>query len=515
MFKRLKVRTLLAASLALLAVEIGLIGVGGMFGIRVTNAALADSAGNVPTVIALLGAQENLQHARLILDRLAAMTDAANADVNLLAVDSYVRASDQHWATYQAFPAGAEERQLAAAVSDRRTRLMEEGIRPAEAALRASDQEAARKITFSIIPSLSVALGKATEQLREFQVRDSAALVERGRIHERALLAFNATLLVVGLVLAFGAWWVLRRSISKPLANALSLFGSIESGDLTGRVEVAREDEFGVLMRSLDAMQKGLRGTVSTIRDGVVGIAESATEIASGSNDLSRRTEEQAASLEQTASSLEQLTATVQQNAEHLREASTLSQEMRESAATNATSVRRLAEDMKELKNGSDQIADITAIIEGIAFQTNILALNASVEAARAGEQGKGFAVVASEVRALAQRSAVAAKEIKDLINSSIQRVDSGATQAINAAARVDSVVTSINRVTALLEEISSASQEQAKGLQQIVTVVSQMDGVTQQNAALVEQAAAASESLNAQAQAIRSSVDKFRISNA
>jgi len=512
MFRNWKVRTLLTASLSLLAVAIGVVGIGGIMGIGATNSSLVESSDDVPTVVAVLGAREHIEHARLILDRLAATSSAEERLADLPLVYENVHASDRDWAAYLAYPATDGERQLAAKVNETRSRYMTDGIERAVSALQASNIDDARRIVFNVMPPLSVAFGKATEQLKDFQVKDSLELARRGERHERSLIVLNVTLTIFGVALAFASWRALRGKISAPLADALRHFSSIEHGDLTGRVAVDHNDEFGVLMRSLGAMQRSLKSTVAVIRDGVVRIADSATDIAAGSSDLSRRTEEQAASLEQTASSLEQLTATVQQNADHVREASALSREVSQSAASNAASVRQLAEDLKDLRNGSDKIAEITSIIEEIAFQTNILALNASVEAARAGIQGRGFAVVASEVRALAERSGVAAKEIKGLIGSSIQRVSDGATHAIDAAERVDNMAKATNRVTKLLEEISTASGEQSRGLEQIVTAVSQMDGVTQQNAALVEQAAAASESLNVQAIAIRNAVSRFRV---
>jgi methyl-accepting chemotaxis protein-1 (serine sensor receptor) len=285
----------------------------------------------------------------------------------------------------------------------------------------------------------------------------------------------------------------------------------MEGGDLTTRIVVEREDELGALLRSLEKMQGSLHRTVSTVRSGVDRVADVAGEIAAGNNDLSRRTEQQAASLEQTAASMEELSATVKHNAANTLEASTLTQTVNQTAAQGAAAVQRVVETMNTLKEASGKIADITAIIESIAFQTNILALNAAVEAARAGEQGRGFAVVATEVRALAQRSGTAAREIKDLINRSVSSVLDGAGQAADAGDQMNRTLAALHRVTTLIDEIASASQEQSRGIEQVTTAVSHMDEVTQQNASLVEQAASASASMEAEAARMRNVVAGFR----
>ncbi|WP_455815326.1 methyl-accepting chemotaxis protein [Pseudomonas graminis] len=259
-------------------------------------------------------------------------------------------------------------------------------------------------------------------------------------------------------------------------------------------------------------MQQSLIGTVSNVRDSSNAIYTGASEISQGNNDLSSRTEQQAASLEQTAASMEELTATVKQNAENARQASQLAKNASETAAKGGRVVEGVVKTMNEIAGSSKKIADITSVIDGIAFQTNILALNAAVEAARAGEQGRGFAVVAGEVRNLAQRSAQAAREIKTLIEDSVNRVDAGSQQVATAGETMTDIVGAVVRVTDIMGEISSASDEQSRGIDQIGLAVTEMDRVTQQNASLVQESAAASASLEEQASLLSQAVAVFKI---
>jgi len=260
-------------------------------------------------------------------------------------------------------------------------------------------------------------------------------------------------------------------------------------------------------------MQTGLVHAVSNVRCGAEGLAVSSAQIAQGNLDLSSRTEEQAAALEETAASMEQLNATVRQNADNARRANQLAHTASEVAVKGGRVVGQVVDTMRDINTGSKRIGDIISVIEGIAFQTNILALNAAVEAARAGEEGRGFAVVASEVRSLAGRSADAAKEIKGLIDASVQHVELGTSLVEQAGQTMDDVVSSITRVAEIVGEISAASTEQSLGVAQVGEAVSLMDQVTQQNAALVEQGAAAAEGLNAQAQQLVQSVAVFKLS--
>jgi len=303
----------------------------------------------------------------------------------------------------------------------------------------------------------------------------------------------------------------LSRHVLKPLRQANQLFDSIASGDLTQRVMIASKNEIGQLFQSFARMQDSLRTTVMQVRNSVDEINVGVGEIAAGNADLSGRTESQAASLEETAASMTQLASTVKQNADNARQANQLAANASNVAERGGQVVSEVVDTMTEISTKSHKISEIVTVIDGIAFQTNILALNAAVEAARAGEQGKGFAVVAGEVRALAQKSAQAAKEIKTLIEDSANRVEAGTQQVERAGMTMHEIVDSVRRVTAIMGEISVASQEQASGIDQVNQAVSKMDEVTQQNAALVEEAAAAALSLKEQSHQLVQAVAIFK----
>ena len=315
---------------------------------------------------------------------------------------------------------------------------------------------------------------------------------------------------LIGLIAAF---WLVR-SITRPLKRAVEFAATVASGDLTQRVEAGGRDEVSELIRALSDMQQSLVRVVSQVRQDSDGLATASSEIAQADLDLSGRTESQASALEQTAASMEQLSATVKQNADSARQANQLALSASGVAVRGGAVVGEVVQTMKGINDASRKIADIIGVIDGIAFQTNILALNAAVEAARAGEQGRGFAVVASEVRSLAGRSAEAAKEIKSLINASVQRVEQGTAQVDQAGTTMTEVVSSIQRVTELMGAISTANNEQSLGVAQVGEAVTQMDQVTQQNAALVEQMAAAANSLKAQAQSLVQTVAVFQLPN-
>ena len=319
----------------------------------------------------------------------------------------------------------------------------------------------------------------------------------------------------LALLVAVGVAMLIIRSLLKALggepSEAAELARAVSQGDFTHTVALKAGDTQS-LMASLGAMQSNLAQIVATVRTGSEGVATASAEIAEGNNDLSARTEQQASALEQTAASMEELGATVKQNADSARQANQLAQSASTIAIEGGTVVGQVVETMKGINESSRKISDIISVIDGIAFQTNILALNAAVEAARAGEQGRGFAVVASEVRSLAGRSAEAAKEIKVLINASVERVEHGTTLVDQAGATMSEVVHSIRRVTDIMGEISAASNEQASGVAQVGEAVIQMDQTTQQNAALVEEMAAAASSLKGQANDLVQAVAFFKI---
>ncbi|RFO97635.1 methyl-accepting chemotaxis protein [Rhodoferax lacus] len=325
---------------------------------------------------------------------------------------------------------------------------------------------------------------------------------------ENAMLVATLIIMLVGL----GLIYVIPRSVIVPVQDAVILAQSIADGDLTHSVKSHGTDELGHLLGNLDMMQTRLAVVVANVRQGSEAVATSSSEIAQGNHDLSARTESQASALEQTAASMEELSATVKQNADNARQANQLAMNASTVAVRGGDVVSQVVDTMKGINESSRKISDIISVIDGIAFQTNILALNAAVEAARAGEQGRGFAVVASEVRSLAGRSAEAAKEIKSLINASVERVEHGTVLVDQAGSTMTEVVDAIRRVTDIMGEISAASSEQSLGVSQVGEAVTQMDQVTQQNAALVEQMAAAASSLKAQAQDLVQVVAVFKL---
>ena len=315
----------------------------------------------------------------------------------------------------------------------------------------------------------------------------------------------------VAMVVAAGLAVTLIRSITVPLSQAVDVAEQVAAGNLSMRIDTHRQDEFGDLLKAMQRMTTGLADLVGKVRSSSDSIATGASQIATGNADLSQRTEEQASALQQTASTMEELGSTVRLNADNAQHADQLAKKAATVAEQGGEVVSQVVGTMRDIQDSSRKIADIIAVIDGIAFQTNILALNAAVEAARAGEQGRGFAVVAGEVRTLAQRSAEAAKEIKALITASVERVEQGTSLVDQAGSTMNEVVGAIRRVTDIMGEISSSSSEQSSGVSQVGDAVSQMDQVTQQNAALVEESAAAAASLSTQAQMLVGAVSVFR----
>ncbi|MBX3608243.1 MAG: MCP four helix bundle domain-containing protein [Piscinibacter sp.] len=377
---------------------------------------------------------------------------------------------------------------------------------------RAGNTEAARAALLRELRPLQLAYMQRLDEL----LRAQHALLDEATEDVHATVAATRTLVLsllaaaVALAAALGFWII--RATTGPLNQAVDVARAVAQGDLTRRIDATGRNETGLLLAALHDMQARLSAIVGEVRGGAESVAAASAQIAQGNSDLSARTEEQASALEQTAASMEELTGTVRQNAENARQANDLASHASSDAARGGDAVGRVVETMKSINESSRRIVDIIGTIDGIAFQTNILALNAAVEAARAGEQGRGFAVVAGEVRTLAQRAAGAAKEIRTLISTSVERVEQGSQQVDRAGTTMTEVVASIRRVTDLMGEISAANGEQSTGVAQIGDAVSQMDLVTQQNAALVEESAAAAESLKVQAQKLVAAVAVFRL---
>ncbi|MBV7535524.1 MCP four helix bundle domain-containing protein [Duganella sp. sic0402] len=380
------------------------------------------------------------------------------------------------------------------------------------AAKNAGNLEAAGKIYEGEMTQSRIAYLGALKTFadRQAALLDAAAV----EIHEQyqsgrtLLIMLGLAAIVLGVV---AAWWI-TRTITQPINAAVRVAETVSSGDLTSDIQVNSNDETGQLMNALKTMNSNLVSIVGQVRNGTELIATASTQIAAGNQDLSSRTEEQASSLEETASSMEELTSTVRFNAENARQANELAISASEIASRGGSVVGEVVNTMGSINDSSRKIVDIISVIDGIAFQTNILALNAAVEAARAGEQGRGFAVVASEVRNLAQRSASAAKDIKGLIDDSVQKVQIGSELVDKAGQTMEEIVQSISRVTQIMTQISNASEEQSQGIAQVNDAITQMDQVTQQNAALVEEAAAAAESMQEQSAKLADVVSVFKL---
>ncbi len=346
-------------------------------------------------------------------------------------------------------------------------------------------------------------------QQQQQQLGQATGATERAANSVRGMLL--ATTLVVMALGGLLAWWIIR-SITEPLRQAVRVARSVAAGNLQEPIEAQGRNEVAQLLLALKDMQGALARVVTHVRQGAQNVLGGSTEIAQGNMDLSNRTEAQAGALEETSASMQELRDAVAHNADNAQQANTLACDASAVAERGGAVVGQVVDTMRDINTSSQKIADIIGVIDGIAFQTNILALNAAVEAARAGEQGRGFAVVASEVRALAGRSAEAAREIKGLISASVERVAQGSNLVDKAGATMQEVVQSIRRVTALVGEISSASAEQRSGVAQIGEAIVQMDHVTQQNAALVEQIAAAATGLSTQAQELVQAVAVFQV---
>jgi methyl-accepting chemotaxis protein len=415
----------------------------------------------------------------------------------------------QALAHMRALPIGAEAR----AALDAADPIVAQYVQSAQAMVAGArvDLDTAHR-SAATVQSRFAELEPRLAALSELLGRDAAAfgaaaragVVQTGWAIGGALLVTSVALLVGALALA---GWLMR-----PITAAVGVADRLASGDLTGRIDPHGIDETVQLLQAMARMQDRLVHIVGDVKSNADQVAGASAQIALGNQDLSGRTEQQASALQQTAATMEQLGSTVRANADNAQAADRLAVSASAVATQGGTLMGQVVDTMSGINQSSRRIADIIAVIDGIAFQTNILALNAAVEAARAGEQGRGFAVVASEVRSLAQRSAEAAREVKSLVNASVERVEAGTALVGQAGQTMQDIVASIGRVNQIVSEISAASREQSHGVGQVGAAVSQMDQSTQQSAALVEQTAAAAESLNRQAQLLVQSVALFKV---
>jgi methyl-accepting chemotaxis protein len=418
---------------------------------------------------------------------------------------------DRAWTELQKMPASEQGKALRAKIDAARAETRSVNDRVIELARAQKDEEAIELLLKQSAPKVAAWQAALDEnvELQRNNNEESYTAAHAADVRAGILLG---SITALAIVLSAFAAWLITRSITRPLSQAVKVAQTVASGDLTSHIESSARDETGQLMQALKDMNDSLVGIVGNVRQGTDTIATASSQIAAGNLDLSSRTEQQASSLEETAASMEELTSTVKQNADNARQANQLAVSASGVAVKGGHVVAQVVQTMGAINTSSRKIVDIIGVIDGIAFQTNILALNAAVEAARAGEQGRGFAVVAAEVRSLAQRSAAAAKEIKTLIGDSVDKVEEGSKQVLEAGKTMEEIVDSVRHVTEIMAEITAASQEQTSGIEQINQAITQMDQVTQQNAALVEEAAAAAASLQEQADGLLEVVSVFRL---
>ena len=515
MFKNLTIKTRLIFVLAFLVFEL-IVGFAiGILNLSKANGALEQMYNDRLVSLAKLDEVGRLVTLNQLNLARASMPDAQDTGAAMDLVEANVKRASASWADYAATQANADEKALAERFVAQRKAFLEQGLQPAVAAIRAQDLGRAAGIVNGEVHRLFEPMNRTMNELVEMQQKAARADYDKSQEMYQLVLAVCIAGLVFGVVVAAVLGWLLVRAIVLPLQAAVKIAGGVAQGDLTQAIEVRSKDETGRLMAALKDMNDSLVEIVTRVRAGTDNIATASSEIADGNLDLSSRTEQQAGALEETASSMEELTSTVKQNADNARQANVLAGSASEVAGKGGVVVAQVVETMGAINASASKIVEIISVIDGIAFQTNILALNAAVEAARAGEQGRGFAVVAGEVRSLAQRSAAAAKEIKLLIDDSVEKVHHGAALVDQAGATMTEIVHSVSRVTDIMAEITAASQEQTAGIEQVNSAIAQMDQTTQQNAALVEEASAAAQSLQQEATTLARTVGAFRIAEA
>ena len=514
-FFDLKIATKLILSFGAVLLLTAALGVSAIFSMARINDASTDLSANwMPSVLAAMSMRSDVSDFRRweLAHMLAAQdSDMALNETRMTETQAKLKTDGDKYRTLISEPGEKE-------IFERFLTLNDEFMRLHATMLslsREMKKEEARALAVGpsakVMTDMMVALDKLVAINTDGGARSSASADATYATSRASLIGLLVGIVAVGMLLAL---WV-ARSVARPLVEAVGVARQVAAGDLTAHIVVQSQDETGQLMQALKDMNASLQNLVGQVRSGTDTIATASSQIAAGNQDLSSRTEQQASSLEETASSMEELTSTVKQNADNARQANTMALTSSSIAVEGGKVVGEVVGTMASINASSRKIVDIIAVIDGIAFQTNILALNAAVEAARAGEQGRGFAVVATEVRNLAQRSAAAAKDIKVLIGDSVEKVEAGSKLVDQAGRTMDDIVASITRVTDIMSEITAASNEQSAGIEQVNQAIAQMDQVTQQNAALVEEAAAAAESMQEQAASLSEVVSIFKLDTA
>ena len=515
-FRDLKISTRLLMLIGLMSAVLIAIGSIGLYGIHMSDNSLQTvyEDRTIP-----MGQIAEIQR-QLLRNRLAIAVSLVTPDPQTInpataEIEANIATITKVWDAYMATVLTPEEAIIAKQFAQDRGRFVQEGLRPAVAALRANDVQEAQRVVVDKIRPLYAPVGAGIDALMKLQLDVAKAEYDAAVTRYATIRMVSITSIVLGIVVAGLFGFLTTRSIGLQLGGepgeAAEVAQRVGGGNLSVPINLKPGDSTS-LMAQLKLMQDGLIRVVSAVREGAGSMATATSQIAAGNLDLSSRTEEQASALEQTAAAMEELAATVKQNYASGKHANELAGSASEVAVKGGAVVSQVVHTMEAINVSSKRIADIIGVIDGIAFQTNILALNAAVEAARAGEQGRGFAVVASEVRSLAGRSATAAKEIKTLIGASVDNVSEGCKLVEQAGSTMDEIVVSVRRVADIMGEITAASQDQSAGIDQINQAMTQMDQVTQQNAALVEEAAAASQSLEHQAQSMVQVVSVFKL---
>lgn len=512
MFNNITIKSRLVIVIGVLSVLLVGIGGLGLYGIHQTNSGLQtvydDRA--VPLMdIATINDKWQISRMNAVVAANSADTAVATARAANSAL--LYEEINQIWSVYMTTYLTPEEARLAENYSKQATAYVESRDRTFQLAMAGDFEGAIHNARMDAAGKFD-ALHETIFSLIKLQGAVAGQEYAEAQSMYENILWVSGAAMFFGVLLAVILGLMLIRAVIGPLNEAIAVANAVASGDLTSRIEAKSTNETGRLLQALKQMNDNLVDLVGKVRLSTDSISTASGEIASGNADLSQRTEQQASSLEETASSMEELTSTVRQNAENARQASQLAVGASDVAVKGGAVVGQVVETMSSINESSKKIVDIISVIDGIAFQTNILALNAAVEAARAGEQGRGFAVVATEVRTLAQRSAAAAKEIKELIGDSVNKVEDGTRLVDEAGATMDEIVNAVKRVTDIMAEISAASQEQSAGIEQVNQAITQMDEVTQQNAALVEEAAAAAESMQEQSHGLIEAVTVFKL---
>ncbi len=509
---KLSVKTRLLVTVVTLAVAMLIVGIVGLRALKASNDTLISAIDDQMMPIKWINAINSIsQHNLILLDEALLDGSPRSLEKARQAVKDTNAIRDELWAKYSATEMSDGEAEAAKAFWAARTNYSTVRNKVIDT-LESGQVEQARNMRDHELAEALEAQQKPLDALLNIQSSEA----EKGRkqslddYSQARWISIIAILAGIGIAIALST--VLMRSILRALEQAVSISEKIANGELNNQLHIEGQDEFGRLLTALQNMDGMLCKIVNEVRGSASTVGNAARELATGNDDLSQRTQEQASALEETASSMEQMTATVKQNSDNARQANQLAANARKQADQGGQVVSNAVDAMGEISEASNKIADIIRVIDEIAFQTNLLALNAAVEAARAGEQGRGFAVVASEVRSLAQRSATAAKEIKELISSSVEKVAAGSALVNESGQTLQEIMTSVKKVADIVAEISAASEEQAAGIDQVNTAVTQMDSVTQQNAALVEQASAASKSMEMRAENLVQQIAFFRV---